>query len=441
MKQNLKDPESKYLPQRTVIISCIAAVIAGLVIGALLFVINSIEARKARIYDEVTVETGIPLSLGYFFENGDIVENGRFYTDVSGINPDVPGSYKLIIEFKFVVTIRKDVILNYVDTTAPQAEAVPQTIYCGQLPDASETVTNVSDLMHVTVSYAGEPDVSAGGEYVFPVSVKDDAGNETIVDVPFTVIDDHLAPLIYGAHDIEGFVGEAISYLDGITVTDNYDPDPELVVDNSQVNTHMSSTFPLTYIATDEYGNSSSVTVNVHLRVRPERYYEPEELYEICDQLIEQYNIYDEDMTDVEKAFRIFNWTYNYIHYIDTSDKIDWTVGAYDGLTTFHGDCFTYYAVCRAFLENAGIPNRLVERDPITWSAHYWNLVELNGVWYHCDACYAYYHEGYYFMYAYNDLNHSDHGYNVDLYSDINVAQDSVQQYVNYQTLEVEDFE
>jgi len=44
-------------------------------------------------------------------------------------------------------------------------------------------------------------------------------------------------------------------------------------------------------------------------------------------------------------------------------------------------------------------------------------------------------------MYAYNDLNHSDHGYNVDLYSDINVAQDSVQQYVNYQTLEVEDFE
>ena len=44
-------------------------------------------------------------------------------------------------------------------------------------------------------------------------------------------------------------------------------------------------------------------------------------------------------------------------------------------------------------------------------------------------------------MYAYNDLNHSDHGYDVDAYGpEINIAQDSIQQYVNYYTLEVEGF-
>ena len=408
----------------------------GLAAGAGIFVLSYVNVESHKIYREVTIETGTPIKFEYFF--AEPVPDSHFYTDVSGIDTNVPGSYKLIIEYgKF----RQDVVLNVVDTTAPTGEAVPQTVYCDQLPAASDVVSDVYDLAPVDIAYVGEPDVSQGGEFVFQVSLTDTSGNQTIIDVPFTVIDDHTAPLIYGAHDLEGFVGESISYLDGITVTDNYDPNPELVVDNSQVNTHISSTFPVTYIATDENGNMSSVTVNITLRVRPERYVEPEELYELCQQYIDQYDIYDEDMTDVEIAFRIFNWVHNYVHYIDTSDKIDWTVGAYDGLTTLQGDCFTYYAVCRAFLDYAGIPNLLVERDPITWSAHYWNLVQLNGVWYHCDSCYAYYHEGYYFMYAYDDLDHSDHGYDVNAYGpEINIAQESVQQYVNYNTLEVEDF-
>ncbi|MBR1798020.1 MAG: hypothetical protein IJ757_08450 [Clostridiales bacterium] len=413
----------------------VAAVLAGLILGATVFDLKYVHDQKAKINHEVTIETGTPIDLNDFII--EPVPEIMFYTDITAIDTDVPGSYKLILDFSGV---HENVILNVVDTTAPVGEAVPQTIYCDQLPEASSVVTDVYDLAPVTIAYKTEPDVSVGGEFTFQVSLTDPSGNETVVDVPFTVVDDHTAPLIYGAHDLEGFVGESISYLDGITVTDNYDTDPVLTVDNSQVNNHISSSFPVTYIATDENGNSSSVTVNISFRVRPERYYEPEELYELCDQMIEQYSIYDEDMTDVQKAFRIFNWVHNYIHYIGTSDKIDWTVGAYDGLTTFQGDCFTYYAVCRAFLDNAGIPNMLVERYPITWSPHYWNLVKLNGVWYHCDSCYAYYHEGYYFMYAYNDLNHSDHGYDTELYAEYNVAQDSVQQYVNYSTLEVGDF-
>jgi hypothetical protein len=86
-----------------------------------------------------------------------------------------------------------------------------------------------------------------------------------------------------------------------------------------------------------------------------------------------------------------------------------------------------------------GIPNLLVERYPITWSAHYWNLVYLEGQWWHCDACYAWYHEGYYFMFSYEDLNHSDHGYDPTIYGpEINIAQESIQDRVNYDTLTVE---
>ena len=418
-----------------IIIACVIGAL-GFVAGAGIFLLTYMHIEKSRIVKTVTIETGTPIEFCDFLY--EPVPDSGFVTDVTAIDTTVPGSYKLRIKFwKF----RQDVILNVVDTTAPTGEAVPQTIYCNRLPSADEVVTNVYDLAPVTIAYKTEPAVSAGGEYVFQVSLTDESGNETIIDVPFTVIDDHLAPLIYGAHDIEGFVGDPISYLDGITVTDNYDPNPVLTVDNSQVNNRISSSFPVTYIATDENGNSTSVTVTLHLRVKPERYYDLDVVYGLAQDAIDQYQIYTDDMTDVEKAFRIFNWCHNYIHYIGTSDKTDWTVGAYDGFTTNQGDCYTYYCICRALLDVAGIPNMLVERYPITWSPHYWNLVYLEGQWWHCDACYAYYHEGYYFMYAYNDLNHSDHGYDVDAYGpEINIAQDSVQDRVNYYTLEVEGF-
>jgi len=394
-----------------------------------------LDAQRSKIIKEVTIETGDTIRLEDFFE--EMLPDAKFYTDVSSIDTTVPGSYGLIIEVR---ELHEDVVLNVVDTTPPTGTAVPQTIYTGKLPSAEETVTDIYDLSAVTVSYKDEnPDVSTSGEYDIPVVLTDTSGNQSIVNVPFTVIDDHLAPLIYGAKDFECFIGEPVSYLEGITVTDNYDPNPVLTVDTSEVNTAAASTYPVTYTATDENGNSTSTTVYLTMRVKPDRYYEPEVVYDLARQTIEQYQIYEDDMTDVQKAFRIYNWCYNYIHYTGDSDKSDWTVGAYDGLTTLHGDCYTYYAVCKALLDVTGIENCLVERYPITWSAHYWNLVYLDGLWYHCDACYAYYHEGYYFMYADSDLNPSDHGYDPEsLPGTVAVAQESIQDRVNYYTLEVE---
>ena len=255
------------------------------------------------------------------------------------------------------------------------------------------------------------------------------------------VIDDHLAPLIYGAHDIEAFIGDSIIYLDGITVTDDHDPDPVLAVDNSQVDVSEEGVYPVTYIASDETGNTTSVTVELTMRIKPDRYYEPEELYELCTQLNEQYGIYTQDMTDIEKAFRIFAWSSEHVYYAGTSDRTDWTCAAYDGLTTLRGDCYTYYAVNRAFLDMEEIPNLLVERYPVTWSPHYWNLVYLDGAWYHCDSLAFSSPHGYYFMCAVQDLNPYDHLYNESLYGpEINIAQEPVASYVHYDTLEVDEF-
>ena len=414
--------------------------IALAAVGAGIYVFHDIEQTRELILPEVTIETGTPVVLDSFL--ADPVEGAAFYTDISSIDTSVPGSYGIVISFTdFGREFHKDAVLNVVDTTAPVGEAIPQVIYCGELPDASAVVTNVYDLAPVTVAYESVPDTTAPGEFTFRVDLTDPSGNVGVVDVPFTIIDDHLAPLIYGAHDLEAFIGDSIAYMDGITVTDNYDSEPELTVDNSAVDPTVAAVYPITYIACDEVGNTSSVTVELNLREKPERYYEPEVLYELCRELNEQYGIYTEDMSDIEKAFRIFAWSTSHVMYAGIADKTDWTCAAYDGLTTLRGDCYTYYAVNRAFLDMEGIPNMLVARYPVTWSPHYWNLVYLDGAWYHCDSLAFSSPYGYYFMCSDADVNPFDHLYDETLYGpEINIAQEPVAQYVHYDTLEVDEF-
>ena len=68
------------------------------------------------------------------------------------------------------------------------------------------------------------------------------------------------------------------------------------------------------------------------------------------------------DMTRMEQARAVFDYVHDNIYYTGSSDKSDWEAGAYAGLTTGKGDCFTYYAVSRALLPVLEIDNLPVER-------------------------------------------------------------------------------
>lgn len=91
-------------------------------------------------------------------------------------------------------------------------------------------------------------------------------------------------------------------------------------------------------------------------------------------------------MTKLEQARAVFDYVHDHISYTGHSDKSDWMTGAYTGLTTGKGDCFTYYAVSRALLTALEIDNLPVERVGGE-TRHYWNLVDCGDGWYHFDAC------------------------------------------------------
>lgn len=108
---------------------------------------------------------------------------------------------------------------------------------------------------------------------------------------------------------------------------------------------------------------------------------------EALDQVVQEVlnSIISKGMTKREQARAVWDYTRTHVMYTGTSDKSDWKQGAYTGLTTRRGDCFTYYAVSRALLTALGIDNLEVQRvgGP---TSHYWNLVNCGDGWYHFDA-------------------------------------------------------
>lgn len=131
---------------------------------------------------------------------------------------------------------------------------------------------------------------------------------------------------------------------------------------------------------TEETSNAEQTPTEV---TAPAASFSQEGLDELVQQVID--SIITSDMTKREQAKAVWDFTKGGIRYTGSSDKSDWQAGAYEGLSTRKGDCFTYYAVSRALLTALDIENLEVQRvgGP---TSHYWNLVNCGDGWYHFDA-------------------------------------------------------
>ncbi len=108
---------------------------------------------------------------------------------------------------------------------------------------------------------------------------------------------------------------------------------------------------------------------------------------ESLDQMVSDVldSIITDGMSKREQAYAVFKYTNKKVRYVGDSIRSSWQEGAYEGLTTGRGDCYTYYALSRALLTALGIDNLEVTRVGGS-SDHYWNLVNCGDGWYHFDA-------------------------------------------------------
>lgn len=294
------------------------------------------------------------------------------------------------------------------DTKAPQGLIKPLAMYLGEeLPAASCLVQDVSDESgRVYISYNEVPDVSTPGIVNAGICLEDIYGNRSYLKTPVTVIDDHTAPLIYGPKDINLDYGdEGFDFMEGIYSTDDYDAEPSLRCDTSELDIYEPGEYTLRYFASDDAGNCriTSVTVTVG---RPE------------DGDMDTYlkGLVNDIYKEIKCRYPI--WTaraiFNYVHDNMTYDPASCGTGdieeaAYYGFTNHKGNCYVYYCMCKVLLDRAGITNMSIVRYPAEPSGHYWILIRYRGYWWHCDATPFKNHDGVYFMLADHQLDEYHH--------------------------------
>ena len=383
------------------------------------------------LLESLTVEAGtFPTAQMFLAEGEKYGDMVSFKTDMSTINVRIPGEYPLVInvgdkEYSTLMVIQ--------DRTAPTATAAAYVTEVDVLPEAAALVTNIDDVSEVTVSYVQEPDVSKGGTATAKVKLTDAYGNSSVMEVSLTVTADEEPPVIEGAVDLEFFLGQSISYKSGITVSDNETANPKLTVDNSQVDTETAGTYPVTYTAADDAGNTTSVTVNLTLKVKPKDYVDEETVYQLAQEVLD--DITTDSMSDMEVAFAIYQWTKTNIAYTGSSDKSSWVKGAHQAFTKKSGDCFNYFAAAKALYNVAGIENVDVVKSDTSHSSHFWSLINLGSGWYHVD-CTPRRKVGYFFMNtdaeleAYSAKNKNSHIFDSDAYPER--ATESVQDLIDY---------
>ena len=420
-----KTPLSK--KQIAMLAGIIVLGVVAIVCGIMLFV--PVGGSNAAVREDVVLEAGSAITLDAFFDN--VPMDAVFLTDVSGIDITQPAVYQLKIGYGRNKVA--DVILRIEDHTGPTGEPIPQELYLNwKMPEPKECIADLFDLSGIAkvVYTEGTPKFTNGGMFQVSISATDVYGNTTLFQVPFNMIDDHTPPVIKGVHDLtlEGNPDQ-LNFFAGVTVTDDYDPEPVIKVDESLVNYGKGGTYDLVYKAIDKAGNISTAKCKLTINMPVE---EEEETTSNTSSETGTYYVGDGDPyaladsivsglrrgSDVETARAIFNWVHDTLWFRLLSGTPDYEDAAYRGFTRHSGDCFVYYSCCKMLLDAAGIPNMRIERYPqYNGNIHYWLLVKLNGEWYHCDATEGYNdHPGVWFMCTDDEINDKYHQFNGSLY-------------------------
>ncbi len=258
-----------------------------------------------------------------------------------------------------------------------------------QNPSAADFINTIQEADDYTAYFTCDlPDMNRIGDYDISFRVKDASGNVSAECYSIlTVIEDRQAPTFVHVPELSAYVGEAIAYRKGLTVTDNCSGEVALEVDSSQVKPEVPGSYTVVYKATDTCGNTATAQTVIHIY---DNKITELQLMERIEGVVAQ--ITTPGMSLEQKLRAAHAYIQERISYTSDSDKSDWVRAAYEGLfTTGTGDCFNYFAAAKAFLICFGVDYREIERTPgVAEGTHFWLMVNLgtaqNPRWYHYDA-------------------------------------------------------
>ena len=198
-------------------------------------------APKITVSDNITVQTNNPLHMS------DIITN---VTELSG---NIDASFK---------DKPKSESTDNTDNT----ESVSATENTENTESGSASVIAVGGC---NLKHNDEITYTKSGDYDNTITVTDDAGNTSDIDIKISVID---APSINGISDKTVTVGDTVDYLSGVTATDGKGTDitGSIEVDSSKVDINTPGTYQITYKVTDSYGLSTGANCNITVNEKKE---------------------------------------------------------------------------------------------------------------------------------------------------------------------------
>ena len=375
-------------------IGCIAVVLilaAVIAIGVPIFV-NSLQTEY---YDTLTLEAGSSLPEAKDFlpkSESSARKKAEFVTDMSAVSMTVPGAYPVQVKIGDK-SFTSQLIVE--DTVAPVAQGKDVTLYNPSNLKAEDLVEGLQDATEVKASVSPELDVNVSTAQQVTVTLTDAGGNTTKVQCNVTIIADKEAPVIAGVANKVVYLGDAVSYKSGVTVTDNLDENPTLDIDSSKVDLATVGTYDVTYTAVDHADNKTAITVKLTVQEKPDNYVEPEVIYARIDAILNQF--ITSDMTDREKVEAVYVWTHrgDHLMYGSAPDRTDYLQTAYEFLDVKKGDCFWFFAIQKLMLERLNIPTIDVKKvkNHDKDSNHYWLMVSVDGgkSYYHYDNVWSRY--------------------------------------------------
>ena len=304
--------------------------------------------------------------------------------------PDTPGIYSLDV----TVDGKPDyVLLTVVDTTPPTVEKRGRAALYANHHAKAEELFSASDLSPVTVEWAEEPDWTLPGEQTVRVAAEDRFGNKTIYEDTITLKKDDKPPVLYGVVNRTAYVGEAIAYFAEVYAEDDVDGRVEVKVE-STVQPDRAGTYEVVYTASDLSGNTVREKCKFKLVSTT---VSDEEVRGYARDVIAK--ITTDDMVKAEKLKAVFDYVRSHVKYVNSSDKSDWRKEAVRGFRTGKGDCFTFYSVTRALLDEIDVEYMSLTRLGGR-TRHYWLIVNLGTGWYHFDTTLASHHKHKCFMWT-----------------------------------------
>lgn len=195
-------------------------------------------APKITVSDNITVQTNNTLHMS------DIITN---VTELSG---SIDASFK----------------------DKPKSESTDNTESVSVTDNTESTESGSTSVIAVggcNLKHNDEITYTKSGDYDNTITVTDDAGNTSDIDIKISVID---APSINGISDKTVTVGDTIDYLSGITAVDGKGTDitGNIEVDSSKVDINTPGTYQITYKVTDSYGFSTGANCNITVNEKKE---------------------------------------------------------------------------------------------------------------------------------------------------------------------------